>query len=170
MYNMTEKLFTGTLNHNKNKTKYTCISKTKSLIWSCEKNKHAYVSIWWCLMHDIIIEIREKASVHVHLENKHTRVEMETIVSLYTEKVKRGSGGASPPEANGMKRSQIKWKLLLFDESVFFLLRPVLFSFIGAMLFILSQIKKQGLGGIAPPGATKGVWGGSICAHASIFI
>ena len=109
---------------------------------------HAYVSIWWCLMNDIIIESREKACVYVHLENKHTRVEMETIVSLYTEnirKLKRGSGGASPPEANGMERSQIKWKLLLFDESDFFLLRPVyfLFCFNKAMLFILSQIKKH---------------------------
>ena len=27
---------------------------------------HADVSIWQCLMHDIIIEIREKACVHVH--------------------------------------------------------------------------------------------------------
>ena len=43
---------------------------------------HAYASIWWCMMHDIIIEIREKACVHVHLENKHTSAEMETIVSL----------------------------------------------------------------------------------------
>ena len=53
--------------------------------------------------------------------------------------------GASPPEANGMERSQIKWKLLLFDESDFFLLRPVnfLFCFNKAMLFILSQIKKH---------------------------
>ena len=54
-------------------------------------------------------------------------------------------GGASPPEANRMKRSQIKWKLLLFDESDFlFLLRPVyfLFSFNIAM-FILSQIKEH---------------------------
>ena len=36
-----------------------------------------------------------------------------------------------PPEANRMKRSQIKWKLLLFDESDFFLflLRPVYFLF-----------------------------------------
>ena len=53
-------------------------------------------------------------------------------------------GEEGPPEANGMKRSQIKWKLLLFDESDFFLLRPVyfLFSFYRAMLFILSQIKK----------------------------
>ena len=44
-----------------------------------------------------------------------------------------------PPEANGMKRCQIKWKLLLFDESDFFLLRPVyfLFSFNRAILFIL---------------------------------
>ena len=59
--------------------------------------------------------------------------------------MKRGSGGASPPEANGMKRSQIKWKLLLFDETDFvFILRPVYFllSFNRAMLFILSVIKK----------------------------
>ena len=47
----------------------------------------AYASIWWFLMHDIIIEIREKACVHVHLENKHTIVEMETIVSLHTENI-----------------------------------------------------------------------------------
>ena len=26
----------------------------------------------------------------------------------------------APPEANGIKRSQIKWKLLLFDESDLF--------------------------------------------------
>ena len=78
---------------------------------------------------------------------------METIVSHYTEKirkVKRGSGGASPPpppppaEANGMKRSQIKWKLLLFDESdYFFSFEASLFSFNRTMLFILSQIKKR---------------------------
>ena len=38
-------------------------------------------------------------------------------------KGEEGSGGASPKEANGIKRSQIKWNLLLFDESdcVFFL-------------------------------------------------
>ena len=43
-------------------------------------------------------------------------------------KGEEGSGGASPPEANRMERSQIKWKLLLFDESDFlFLLRPVYF-------------------------------------------
>ena len=37
-------------------------------------------------------------------------------------------GGTSPPEAIRMERSQIKWKLLLFDESDFlFLLRPVYF-------------------------------------------
>ena len=58
---------------------------------------------------------------------------METIVSQYTEnigKVKRGSGGASPPEANGTKRSQIKWNLLLFDESDYF-------SFESSLFFIL---------------------------------
>ena len=27
---------------------------------------HANASIWRCLIHDVIIEIREKASVHVH--------------------------------------------------------------------------------------------------------
>ena len=27
---------------------------------------HAYASIWRCLMHGIIIEIREKACVHIH--------------------------------------------------------------------------------------------------------
>ena len=59
-------------------------------------------------------------------------------------KGKEGVWGAST-EANRMKRSQIKLKLLLFDESdFFFLLRPVyfLFSFNRAM-FILSQIKKR---------------------------
>ena len=51
--------------------------------------------------------------------------------ALYREYMKGeegGLGGASPPEANGMKRSQNKWKLLLFNESdFFFLLRPVYF-------------------------------------------
>ena len=27
-------------------------------------------------------------------------------------------GGTSPPEANGMLKSQIKWKLLLFNDGV----------------------------------------------------
>ena len=40
-------------------------------------------------------------------------------------------GDASPPEANRMKRSQIKWKLLLFDESDFFI------SFEACLFFIL---------------------------------
>ena len=42
------------------------------------------------------------------------------IMPLYREYMKGGSGGAPPPEANGMNRSQIKRKLLLFDESYFF--------------------------------------------------
>ena len=43
------------------------------------------------------------------------------------------------------KLNKIEWKLLLFVESDFFLLRPVyfLFYFNIAMLFILSQIKKH---------------------------
>ena len=64
---------------------------------------------------------------------------------LYREYTKGEGGGGGSGNANGMKRSQIKWKLLLFDESdFFFLLRPVyfLFSFNRAMLFILWQIKK----------------------------
>ena len=50
-----------------------------------------------------------------------------------------------PPEANDMLRSQIKWKLLLFDESDFFSFEAVyfLFSFKRAILFILLQIKKH---------------------------
>ena len=64
---------------------YTCISMTKPLIWSCEKMIHAYASIWRCLMHDNIIEIREKAcGVHVH------HLEISTlyiIVSHYTEDI-----------------------------------------------------------------------------------
>ena len=42
---------------------------------------HAYASIWRCLIHDVIIEIREKACVHVH------HLEMETIVSHHTENI-----------------------------------------------------------------------------------
>ena len=61
---------------------------TKSLVWSCEKMIHAYASIWRCLMHDIIIEIREKnMCARSSPWNKHTRVEMETIVSHYTENI-----------------------------------------------------------------------------------
>ena len=59
--------------------------------------------------HNMIIEIREKACVHV----QHTRMEMKTIISHNTYMkgetgVWGGGGGASPAEANGMKRSQIK--------------------------------------------------------------
>ena len=71
---------------------------------------------------------------------------MESIVSHYTKniwKVKWGSGGASPPDANGMKRSRMKWKLLLFDESDFFSFEAslFLFSFNKAMLFITRKSK-----------------------------
>ena len=63
--------------------------------------------------------------------------------------MKRGSGGL---EANGMKRSHIKWKLLLFNESDFFSFEASLFflSFNRAMLFILSQIKKRVLKKMKP--------------------
>ena len=61
-------------------------------------------------------------------------------------KDEEGSGGASPSEANRMKRSQIKLKLLLFDQSDFFFsLGQFIFYFFfnRAMLHILSQIKKH---------------------------
>ena len=41
--------------------------------------------------------------------------------------MKRGSGGLAPPEANGMRRSRIKWKILLFDESDIFSFETSLF-------------------------------------------
>ena len=46
---------------------------------------NAYASIWQCLMHDIIIEIREKACVHGH----HLKISTleETFVSHYTENI-----------------------------------------------------------------------------------
>ena len=56
--------------------------------------------------------------------------------------MKRGSGGASPPEANGMKRCQIKLKLLLFNESISFEASLFFITFNKAVLFILSQIKE----------------------------
>ena len=40
-------------------------------------------------------------------------------------------GALAPPEANRMKGSQIKWKLLLFNESDFFI------SFEASLFFIL---------------------------------
>ena len=57
----------------------------------------------------------------------------------------KGEEGVWGALANKMERSQIKWKLLLFDESDFlFLLRPVYFLFFfNRAMFILSQIKKH---------------------------
>ena len=48
---------------------------------------------------------------------------------------------ALAPRSKRNEKKSIKWKLLLFDESDFFLLRPIyfLFSFNTSMLFILSQ-------------------------------
>ena len=47
---------------------------------------NAYASIWWCLMHDIIIEIREKKHVRTfhHLE---ISTQEETFASHYTENI-----------------------------------------------------------------------------------
>ena len=69
-------------------------------------------------MHDIIIEIREKACAHIHHLEISTQERSENYCqALYTEYMKGEEGvwGASPPDANGMKRSQIKWNLLHFD-------------------------------------------------------
>ena len=75
-------------------------------------------------MHDIIIEIREKACVHVHHLEISTPEwkwkQLSAIIQRYMKDEEGDWWGTSPPEANGMKRSQIKWKLLLFDESDFF--------------------------------------------------
>ena len=95
---------------------------------------HAYASIWRCLIHDVIIEIREKACVHVHhleiSKQEWKWKQLSAIIQrIYYERRRGGLGGASPPEANRMKRRQIKWKHLLFYESGFFLLRSVYFLF-----------------------------------------
>ena len=39
---------------------------------------HAYASIWQCLMHDIVVEIRGKGCVHAH----HTRVEIKQLSAI----------------------------------------------------------------------------------------
>ena len=49
---------------------------------------NAYASIWRCLMYDIInliLEIREKACVHVH--HLEINTQEETFVSHYTENI-----------------------------------------------------------------------------------
>ena len=46
---------------------------------------NAYASIWRCLMYDTIIEIREKACVHVH--HFEISTQEETFVSHYTENI-----------------------------------------------------------------------------------
>ena len=91
---------------------------------------HAYAFIWRCLLHDIIIEIREKACVHVHhleisTQEKWKWKQLSVIIQPLNREYtsmngEEGVWGRQPPEANRMKRSQIKWKLLLFDESDFF--------------------------------------------------
>ena len=70
--------------------------------------------------------------------NKHTRVELaqlSAIIQRIYERWRGGLGGASPKEASRMKRSQIKWKLLLFNESVFIF-------FYGQFTFLFSLIKE----------------------------
>ena len=83
----------------------------------------------------------------ITLKKAHTSGNGNKCQPLYREYMKgEEGGGLSPPEANGMKISQIKCKLLLYDESEFFFFCgrfTFLFSFNIAMLFILSKIKKR---------------------------
>ena len=46
---------------------------------------NAYASTWRCLMHDIIIETREKACVHVH--DLEISTQEETFVSHYIQRI-----------------------------------------------------------------------------------
>ena len=57
---------------------------------------NAYASIWRCLMYDTIIEIREKACVHVHPPEINTQI----CHPLYREymKLEEGVWGASAPQ------------------------------------------------------------------------
>ena len=60
--------------------------------------------------------------------------------------MKGEEGVWEPPRSQRYEKKSNKMEASLFDESDFFLLRPVyffLFSFDVAMLFILSQIKKH---------------------------
>ena len=48
---------------------------------------HAYDSIWRCLMHNMIIEIIDKACVYVH--HLHTRMEMEKMSAILQRIIER---------------------------------------------------------------------------------
>ena len=72
-----------------------------------KKNIHAYASIWRCLMHDIIIEIREKAFVHAHHLEISTQEwkwkQLSAIIQRVYERWRGGrgggGGGASAPRS-----------------------------------------------------------------------
>ena len=61
----------------------------------------------------------------------------DTCICIHVA-VQKGVWGASHPEANGMKRSQIKWKLLLFDESDFLFLGGQFIFYSLLIIFIYS--------------------------------
>ena len=57
---------------------------------------HAYASIWQCLIHDFIIEIREKACVHVHHLEISTQEwkwkQLSAIIQIMYERRRGGLG------------------------------------------------------------------------------
>ena len=58
-------------------------------------------------------------------------------------KGEEGVWGLAPPEAYGMNISQIKWKLLLSDESEFFFSFQASLFLIEPCYFFLSQINQE---------------------------
>ena len=64
---------------------------------------HAYASIWRCLIHDVIIEIREKACVHVHhleiSKQEWKWKQLSAIIQrIYIMKGEEGVWGALAPQ------------------------------------------------------------------------
>ena len=64
---------------------------------------HAYASIWRCLIHDVIIEIREKACVHVHhleiSKQEWKWKQLSAIIQRIYYERRRGGLGASAPRS-----------------------------------------------------------------------
>ena len=72
---------------------------------------YAYASIWRCLMHDIIIEIREK---HVRTLSAHKNRNENNCQPLYREYMKGEEGGLvalAPPPPPPPPRSQRNEKM-----------------------------------------------------------
>ena len=77
--------------------------------WSCEKMIHAYASIWWCSMHDIIIEIREKACVHIHqLEISTQEWKWKQLSAVIQRIYERWRVGALAPPQKSTEWKEVK--------------------------------------------------------------